>query len=175
MTDEDRALCERVRASLDMALDAETLRSQGSLNTAELIECVPTLLDRIEALSAEVERLQNEWGIRMHEHTHAIVRAAHAEEEAERLDKIASDLQALCDKQALDGIHTCSDTCQRPMCVMRRELSAAEARNAKLVEALTTMRDYGCPVCGGDCASANPPVTFCPMQIVSAALEEAKQ
>lgn len=47
---------------------------------------------------------------------------------------------------------------------------AAEAENAKLREALRELRSYGCPVCNGDCGSANPPVISCPMQSISAAL-----
>lgn len=42
----------------------------------------------------------------------------------------------------------------------------------RLREALRTMRDYGCPVCSGDCASANPPVNQCPMQMMTAAIKE---
>jgi hypothetical protein len=33
----------------------------------------------------------------------------------------------------------------------------------------------GCPVCGGDCAGANPPVLYCPMRIAGAALAKAMQ
>lgn len=49
-------------------------------------------------------------------------------------------------------------------------LYAAEADKARLSEALRTFESYGCPVCGGDCASANPPVMFCPMQAARVAL-----
>lgn len=42
--------------------------------------------------------------------------------------------------------------------------------NNPLVEALRAMRDYGCPVCSGDCSAANPPVSFCPMQMIDTAL-----
>lgn len=44
----------------------------------------------------------------------------------------------------------------------------------ELVKALETFRDYGCPVCHGDCASANPPVNSCPMQMAKAALTRIK-
>ena len=43
----------------------------------------------------------------------------------------------------------------------------------ELLEALTMFRDYGCPVCQGDCASANPPVSACPMQMAQAAIAKA--
>jgi len=43
----------------------------------------------------------------------------------------------------------------------------------RLVEALKVMRSYGCPVCNGDCGSANPPVMSCPMLMIDAALKEA--
>ena len=41
----------------------------------------------------------------------------------------------------------------------------------RLRVALTMFRNYGCPVCHGDCAAANPPVLSCPMQIARTALE----
>jgi len=44
----------------------------------------------------------------------------------------------------------------------------------ELVKALETLRDYGCPVCHGDCGSANPPVNSCPMQMAEAALTRVK-
>lgn len=49
-------------------------------------------------------------------------------------------------------------------------IRTAEADKARLSEALRTFESYGCPVCGGDCASANPPVMFCPMQAARVAL-----
>jgi hypothetical protein len=36
--------------------------------------------------------------------------------------------------------------------------------------ALQVFETYGCPVCRGDCASANPPVAQCPMLLARAAL-----
>lgn len=39
-----------------------------------------------------------------------------------------------------------------------------------LRKALVTFQDYGCPVCHGDCSSANPPVYGCPMQQAEAAI-----
>lgn len=50
------------------------------------------------------------------------------------------------------------------------QVSALTAENERLREALTLFRDFGCPVCSGDCASANPPVIACPMQSARAAL-----
>lgn len=50
-------------------------------------------------------------------------------------------------------------------------ITADGERIAALEAALVTFRDYGCPVCGGDCGSANPPVNACPMQMVKAALK----
>lgn len=43
-------------------------------------------------------------------------------------------------------------------------------REKALREALETFQSYGCPACGGDCASANPPVYCCPLQEARAAL-----
>jgi hypothetical protein len=44
----------------------------------------------------------------------------------------------------------------------------------ELYEALEALRSYGCPVCQGDCGSANPPVVSCPTQQASAALAKAR-
>ena len=43
----------------------------------------------------------------------------------------------------------------------------AEAQLAVTVGALEYFQQNGCPVCSGDCASANPPVLFCPMQALA--------
>jgi hypothetical protein len=49
---------------------------------------------------------------------------------------------------------------------VRELLKAVEKKDA----ALRHLEVYGCPVCAGDCASANPPVMCCPMQEIRAAL-----
>lgn len=41
-------------------------------------------------------------------------------------------------------------------------------------DALVMVQSYGCPVCNGDCGSANPPVMTCPMQTIHAALAKAR-
>ncbi len=48
----------------------------------------------------------------------------------------------------------------------------AEAEVARLRGLLAHWQSYGCPVCGGDCASANPPVTLCIMRETAAALKD---
>lgn len=53
------------------------------------------------------------------------------------------------------------------------EMRELREHNDDLVEALKTLRDYGCPVCSGDCASANPPVDNCPMHLANAAIAKA--
>jgi hypothetical protein len=45
-----------------------------------------------------------------------------------------------------------------------REALALRALLRETGEALHLFQQYGCPVCHGDCASANPPVLLCPMQ-----------
>ena len=40
----------------------------------------------------------------------------------------------------------------------------------RLARALDHLAGYGCPVCNGDCAAANPPVSMCPIQEARAAL-----
>ncbi len=49
-------------------------------------------------------------------------------------------------------------------------ITTAVNANDALVEALKTIRSFGCPVCSGDCGSANPPVAGCPMQMMGAAI-----
>jgi hypothetical protein len=53
---------------------------------------------------------------------------------------------------------------------MGARIQAFEAENARLQEALSEMitafYDAGCHVCGGDCASANPPVWGCPVDVI---------
>ena len=51
----------------------------------------------------------------------------------------------------------------------------AEALVYELVEAGEQLVSFGCPVCHGDCVSANPPVQLCPMQAIRAAIEKAKK
>jgi hypothetical protein len=40
--------------------------------------------------------------------------------------------------------------------------------------ALELLQSFGCPVCNGDCGSANPPVTTCPMQVARAVITKAR-
>lgn len=61
------------------------------------------------------------------------------------------------------------------VCDVRSEANAhLIAAAPELYEALVALRGYGCPVCNGDCASANPTVVGCPMQQASAALAKAR-
>ena len=48
--------------------------------------------------------------------------------------------------------------------------STAAGEREKLREALLIFQNHGFPMCGGDCGSANPPVSSCPMQEARAAL-----
>lgn len=51
-------------------------------------------------------------------------------------------------------------------------LRQKDERIRVLTEALTVWIVYGCPVCGGDCAGANPPVVSCPVRLANRAMEE---
>lgn len=46
--------------------------------------------------------------------------------------------------------------------------------DTELLEALKAVRSYGCPVCSGDCGSANPPMIYCPMQAIDTAITKAE-
>ena len=50
------------------------------------------------------------------------------------------------------------------------EVERLTSENAKLREALAAFYQFGCPHCGGDCGSANPPVVACPMLAARSAL-----
>jgi len=45
---------------------------------------------------------------------------------------------------------------------------------AEMARALESWRNSGCYVCNGDCAGANPPVLFCPMQNTERLLTRAR-
>lgn len=47
---------------------------------------------------------------------------------------------------------------------MHRQTMRAEAQLAEARKALDLFEHYGCPICHGDCSSANPPVDCCPME-----------
>ena len=59
---------------------------------------------------------------------------------------------------------------QRQLVEALKRADATEAHAVELTVAVETAQSFGCPVCQGDCSSANPPVTNCPMQQYSAAL-----
>lgn len=60
---------------------------------------------------------------------------------------------------------------------LERAWAEAERLRAALGEMVTTFHDANCHICGGDCASANPPVGGCPVGVIQRAralLEDAK-
>jgi len=67
-----------------------------------------------------------------------------------------------------DG-HTTLEKYERVAATCARR-DSLQAKNARLQEALSEMitafYDAGCHVCGGDCASANPPVWGCPVDVI---------
>lgn len=54
-----------------------------------------------------------------------------------------------------------------------KRATQAEAQLAVAVGALEYFQKNGCPVCSGDCGSANPPVLHCPMQAIAALPDRA--
>ena len=52
-------------------------------------------------------------------------------------------------------------------------LAALQADAARYRDALRNWESFGCPICGGDCSAANPPVTDCPIKRSRAAIDEA--
>ncbi|NGQ91495.1 hypothetical protein G5V65_11360 [Rhodobacter sp. HX-7-19] len=82
----------------------------------------------------------------------------------------------------IDDAKDYAETCNSLMRKAQRDheaaetaLAASQARVAKLVAALKRWEHSGCPDCGGDCASANPPVSLCIMRETRAAITEATQ
>ena len=55
------------------------------------------------------------------------------------------------------------------------ELAKFKALAETLEGAVDVMQSYGCPVCNGDCGSANPPVMSCPMSQCAEALHQYKE
>lgn len=55
------------------------------------------------------------------------------------------------------------------------ERDAATAERDAARAALQRWQYYGCPDCGGDCASANPPIACCIMRETHEALTSAKE
>ena len=53
---------------------------------------------------------------------------------------------------------------------LRAEVARKDAEVAKRDAALRRWENSGCPDCGGDCSSANPPVACCIIQETRAAL-----
>lgn len=77
--------------------------------------------------------------------------------------------------QDADGFWTCREAVSGSQEYVRADLYAAlEAKLAEARQAVALFEDYGCPVCHGDCASANPPVQFCPMEIARRVREGGK-
>ena len=54
------------------------------------------------------------------------------------------------------------------------QLAKLQADGDKLADGVRAAIEFGCPVCGGDCASANPPVSACPIRDWTQALTEWK-
>lgn len=60
-------------------------------------------------------------------------------EAAARIEALEAELE----RRKYDGIHTCSDACQRPACVLRRENAALEAKVKEAGEALHSLLAIG--------------------------------
>lgn len=45
----------------------------------------------------------------------------------------------------------------------------------RLIEAVRNYMSFGCPVCSGDCFSANPPVSGCPVREAQEAIDHARR
>jgi len=58
---------------------------------------------------------------------------------------------------------------------LRDERDALSARLAEATEIISYFESRSCPNCNGDCASANPPVTYCPMRAAVAFLAQQEQ
>lgn len=84
-------------------------------------------------------------------------------EAANEIDKLRASAMPLSDVNDLDAV-------VHALGIEDSDISPAEAVRLlqaeieQLRERVSEFRGYGCPVCHGDCASANPPVPLCPMR-----------
>lgn len=114
MTEDDQDLLERIEALVANAWDDDEHET--------LVEA----RERIKDLSAEKDKLQaqyDEMGNAMLKHT------GKAAEEIVRLELENDGLKAENERLTYNGIHSCHDQCERPLCVVERE-------NKKLREAI---------------------------------------
>jgi predicted S18 family serine protease len=88
------------------------------------------------------------------------------------LDEVVPALQARADRLS-DRIAELEAERDRHIGRANDQEDRADRLSAMLKEAVEALRRWlnsGCPDCGGDCASANPPVALCIMQDTSALL-----
>jgi hypothetical protein len=119
------------------------------------------------ALAAEVESLKTQLEReRMRLAACGVVAVSDTQESAARNRDMHADYKSA----SCDDVARRVDECM----TLRSQLAASQAELARLREALTLLQSFGCPACSGDCGSANPPVTSCPMTITHQALAALK-
>ncbi len=103
--------------------------------------------------------------------------AAELAEWREKYDGLANDaLKKIGEMGARIGrLDVELDAAKADLQAANRELAKFKALAETLAGALEGMQSYGCPVCNGDCGSANPPVIFCPMTQCAEALRQYKE
>lgn len=142
--------------------EREILRLRDRLAAVEARE------DERDALRAElaasrqdhqrdVDQMRQDWASDTHR-----LRAELAAANAER------------DRVAAINVEHCSavNTYIRISSQLEAERDELRVKLAERDELLRELAGYGCPVCGGDCSAANPPVALCPMTRIDALLKD---
>ncbi len=146
----------------------ETLRSNPK-NDVLYAGAAFAALDEIERLQGEIKADD-----RTAEHIEAQSAALTlANARIERLEEALAKSKAdadLCASEWSNEIKAYNDSRKIIKC-QSEQLAVFHARVMALENALMRWQSTGCPDCGGDCASANPPVSCCIMRDTRASLK----
>jgi hypothetical protein len=116
MDDYDKECFDRIQRIAELeAENSRLLAERARFCTERNWECNEKLaaVERIAKLEAENAFLRTQW----QEGGYGMFTKV----DKERLTEENQRLEAEVERLTVDGIHTCHDHCQRPMCVLRRE------------------------------------------------------
>ena len=93
------------------------------------------------------------------------------EDAADEIERLRAEREEAIDQRSAADFVLASALKMSERRSVERDAARVEAARlrASLGEMVTTFHDAGCHVCGGDCASANPPVGGCPIGVIQRA------